>query len=71
MAVAAAYCSEVLNLILRRPAPLIPLLGVELIEQGSQHLDGSKAERELGYRPHDAWAAVDRAYSLYKQNNIL
>jgi dihydroflavonol-4-reductase len=70
-AVVAAYMSEVLNLILRWPAPIIPLLGIEIIEQGSQHLTSEKAERELGFAPRDAWSAVDRAYQWYKQNGIL
>jgi dihydroflavonol-4-reductase len=69
--VGAALLSELANVILRRPSPALPLLGVELIEQGSQHLSCAKAARELGYAPRDAWQAVDRAYRWYDINRLL
>lgn len=71
VAVATAFCSELANLVLRRAKPLVPLLGIELIEQGSQHLSCEKARRELGYAPHDAWPAVDRAWRWYVENGVL
>ncbi|HEY4044295.1 MAG TPA: NAD-dependent epimerase/dehydratase family protein [Rhodopila sp.] len=70
-AIATAYFFEILNLVLRRPAPAVPLLGVELIEQGSQHLTCQKAERGFGFAPKDAWQAVDRAHRWYQQNAVL
>ena len=71
LAVPAAYCCEVLNLVARRPAPIVPLLGIELIEQGSQHLSSRKAERAFGFKAKDPWPAVDRSYRWYKENAIL
>lgn len=71
VAVVTAYFFELLNLILRRPKPLVPLLGIELIEQGSQHLSCEKAKRDLGYQPRDAWDAVDRAYRWYVEHGML
>lgn len=71
LAIIAAWCSEILNLVMRRPAPIVPLLGMELIEQGSQHLSCYKAQEVLGYDPGDAWHAVEQAYRWYKMNGIL
>jgi nucleoside-diphosphate-sugar epimerase len=71
VAVATAYFFELLNLALRRPKPIVPLLGIELIEQGSQHLSCEKARRDLGYTPHDAWPAVDRAWRWYVEHGVL
>ena len=71
VAVLSAYCFELVNLVIRRPAPVVPLLGLELIEQGSQHLTCAKAQRELGFEPRDPWPAVDRSYRWYKQNRML
>jgi dihydroflavonol-4-reductase len=71
LAIPAAYFFEVLNLLLRRPAPVVPLLGIELIEQGSQHLSSDKAQRMLAFRSKDPWPAVDRSYQWYKDNAIL
>ncbi len=65
VAIGTAYACEVLNLIVRAPKPVLPLLGIELIEQGSQHLSCEKARRELGFAPGDAWIAVDRAHRWY------
>jgi dihydroflavonol-4-reductase len=70
-AILVAYFFELLNLVARRSAPVVPLLGVELIEQGSQHLSFGKAERELGFEPRDAWLAVDRSYQWYRENRML
>jgi dihydroflavonol-4-reductase len=71
MAIPIAYCCEVANLVLRRPKPVIPLLGIELIEQGSQHLTSEKAAVDLGFTARDAWAAVDRAYRWYVDHGLL
>jgi dihydroflavonol-4-reductase len=71
LAIAVAYFFEVLNLLLERPAPVVPLLGIELIEQGSQHLSSAKAERMLDFRPKDPWPAVDRSYRWYKDHAML
>jgi dihydroflavonol-4-reductase len=71
VAILAAWLSEVLNLVVRGPAPIMPLLGVELIGQGSQHLTCGKAARELGFEPGDAWTAVDKSYRWYKENKML
>jgi dihydroflavonol-4-reductase len=68
MAIGAAYICEVFNLIVRGPKPVVPLLGIELIEQGSQHLSCEKARNELGYAPRDAWLAVERAHRWYEKN---
>jgi len=71
IAVVTAYFFELLNLVVRRPEPVVPLLGIELIEQGSQHLSCGKAASKLGFVGGDAWAAVDRAYHWYVKNGIL
>ncbi len=71
IAYALAYVSEAANLVLRRYRPLVPLVGLEMIEYGMQHYDGSKAQRELGFRPRDAWPAVERAVRWYEANDIL
>jgi dihydroflavonol-4-reductase len=71
MAIAVAYFFEVLNLLVRGSAPVVPLLGIELIEQGSQHLSSEKAENELGFKPRNPWPAVDASYQWYKENKIL
>jgi dihydroflavonol-4-reductase len=69
--VSVAYLCECLNVVARRPKPLVPLMGIEFIAQGSQHLNCEKAVRELGFAPHDPWLAVARGYQWYKQNGIV
>ena len=69
--VALVKCLEYLNCILKRPKPLIPLMGIEIIKFGSQHYSCEKAKRELGYAPKDAWLAVSRGYHWYKEKSIL
>jgi dihydroflavonol-4-reductase len=71
IAVGTAYFFELLNVVVRRPEPFVPLLGIELIEQGSQHLTCAKAANKLGFVAGDAWAAVDRAYHWYVNHGIL
>lgn len=71
MAVLTAYLFEVLNMIARRPTPVVPLLGIELIEHGSQHLTCEKAMKDLGFKPRDAWTSVDRSYHWYVKHGIL
>lgn len=70
-AIPIAWCCELANLMLRQPKPFVPLLGIELIDQGSQHLTSKKAATELGYSPRDAWPAVDRAYQWYVDHGLL
>lgn len=71
VAVGAALLSESLNLVLRRPKPAVPLMGIELIEQGATQLNCGKAAGELGFATGDAWAAVDRAHRWYKANQLM
>jgi dihydroflavonol-4-reductase len=71
IAVPIAYFFEILNLVARRNKPMVPLLGIELIEQGSQHLTCGKAAAKLGFVAGDAWAAVDRAHHWYVAHGIL
>lgn len=47
LAAAAARMSELTSLALRRSAPTLPLLGLDLVRYGSQHVDTSRAAREL------------------------
>jgi dihydroflavonol-4-reductase len=71
LAVPIAYFFELLNLLVRRAEPMIPLIGVELIAQGSQHLSCEKAAKELGFAPRDAWDAVDRSYRWYTRHRLI
>ena len=71
MCVAAAYCSELVNVILKKDKPAIPLIGIELTVHGNQHYTCEKARKELGYIPGETWSSVDRAYVWYKKNGIL
>lgn len=71
MCVAAAYASELLNVILKKDKPAIPLIGIELTVHGNQHYSCEKAKRELGYQPGETWDAVDRAYTWYKKHGLL
>ncbi|MCB9772180.1 MAG: NAD-dependent epimerase/dehydratase family protein [Candidatus Omnitrophica bacterium] len=71
LSILTAVTSELINLILKQDKPMVPLIGIELQTHGSQHYSTAKAERELGYVPGDAWAAVDRAYAWYKDHGML
>jgi dihydroflavonol-4-reductase len=71
IAIPAAYFFELINVVARRDKPLVPLLGIELIEQGSQHLTSAKAIDKLGFAAGNAWPAVDRAFHWYVKHGIL
>lgn len=71
MCVAASYASELVNVILKKDKPAIPLIGIELTVHGTQHYSCEKAKRELGYVPGETWGAVDRAYQWYKKKGML
>lgn len=71
MVLGASLLSEVINMVLKQPKPLAPLLGLELKRHGSQHYSCEKAKRELGFAPRDPWTAVDKACAWYKAHGML
>jgi nucleoside-diphosphate-sugar epimerase len=66
-----ALASECIGLLLRKPAPELPLLAVDLVRYGLQHYDLAKMENELGVEPEPLERAITDAYIWFTTHNYL
>ncbi len=69
VALAAAYADHFVSRTLRRE-PQIPIDGVRMARH-RMFVDGSKAKRELGYKPGPVEAALERAVHWYEENGYV
>jgi dihydroflavonol-4-reductase len=69
LALAAAYVDEARSRI-AHSAPSIPIEGVQMSTE-PMYADSSKAVRELGHRPSDIDAALDRAVAWFRANGYV
>ena len=69
VALVAACADHLVSRVLRRE-PRIPLDGVRMARH-KMFVDGSKAERELGYAPGSVEAALERAVRWYEENGYV
>jgi len=69
VALFAGYADLLVSRVLRRE-PQIPLDGVRMARH-KMFVDGSKAQRELGFQSGSVEAALERAARWYAENNYL
>ena len=69
VALAAGYVDQVASFMLRRE-PRIPLEGVRMARH-KMFVDGSKAERELGFAPGPIEPALERAVRWYEEHGYV
>ena len=69
LALVAGHADRVISFLLRRE-PRIPLEGVRMARH-KMFVDGSKAERELGFAAGPADAALERAVRWYEENGYV
>lgn len=66
VALSVAWVSEILSYyVLKRP-PFFPILGLKFLQHG-QHLDSSKAQKELGYRISPLEEALSRSIEWFRR----
>lgn len=69
--VGTAWLSELAAVLLRRPQPALPMIGVDILRYGGQHYCLEKARRELGLNPGPVDAALERALRWFREHRYL